>query len=187
MQTRLVSSRGYTLIELMLTIALGVVVMGMAIGGIPSLLKTAKADGGLEIIATALRSAREMSVGYRRNVELSFVGTNGISLVRVEYPSGDLTTLRTTMFEGRVEYTLVSGVPDTPDAFGNSTAIGVGSNTPVMFTPDGSFCDSNGDYLNATIFIGVPGDSLSARAVTIFGATGAIHLWKWDGRQWIEG
>jgi hypothetical protein len=77
---------------------------------------------------------------------------------------------------------------DTGDHFGNSTAYPPAA-TPAqapMFTTDGSFINSNGDLLNATVFIGIPGEVLSARAVTIFGPTGAMRLWKWDGRQWVE-
>jgi hypothetical protein len=55
-----------------------------------------------------------------------------------------------------------------------------------MFTTDGSFLNSNGDLLNATLCIGVPGDTLSTRAISIFGATGAMHLWRWNGRAWVE-
>jgi hypothetical protein len=55
-----------------------------------------------------------------------------------------------------------------------------------MFTTDGSLIDSNGDVLNAAIFIAIPNESLSARAVTIFGATGALHMWRWNGRAWVE-
>jgi len=55
-----------------------------------------------------------------------------------------------------------------------------------MFTTDGSFINSNGDVLNGTIFIAIPADSISARAITIFGPTGAFHLWRWNGRAWVE-
>jgi hypothetical protein len=57
---------------------------------------------------------------------------------------------------------------------------------PAMFTPDGSFVNSNGDVLNGTIFIGVPNETITLRAISIFGATGAMRLWKWDGRAWVE-
>jgi hypothetical protein len=77
-------------------------------------------------------------------------------------------------------------VPDTPDAFGMASATAFGSLTPPTFTTDGSLINSTGDVINGTLFIGVQGDPLSARAVTIFGPTGAMRLWKWDGRAWVE-
>jgi prepilin-type N-terminal cleavage/methylation domain-containing protein len=181
--------RGYTMVELMLAIAIGLMVVGMAMGGVPGMLKTSRADGGLATAASGLRAARELAVSSRRNVRLTF-GTNTIMNTRVEYclaPCTPATTLvRTTTLEGRAEFRLMSGVPDTPDAFGMASATAFGTLIPPMFTTDGSFINSNGDVLNGTLFIGVPGDPLSARAVTIFGATGAMRLWKWNGRAWVE-
>src|SRR3984893_9267311 len=174
----------------MLAIAIGLIVVGMAMGGVQGLTKNVRADGGLATAASGLRAAREMSVGSRRNVRLTF-GTNTIMNTRVEYcaapcSGGAPTTLvRTTMLEGRAEFRLMSGVPDTPDGFGMASATAFGSLTPPMFTTDGSFINSNGDVLNGTLFIGVNGDPLSARAITIFGATGAMRLWKWNGRAWV--
>ena len=55
-----------------------------------------------------------------------------------------------------------------------------------MFTSDGSFMNANGDVMNGTLFIGVRNDPLPARAITIFGASGAMRLWKWNGRAWVE-
>jgi hypothetical protein len=151
-----------------------------------------------------VRNGRELSISNRRNVQLAF-GTNTIQLTRVEYCPGTCTTatastfpgctttctaktttLKTVTLEGRTQFQLVTGLPDTPDAFGNSSATTIGSNTPVMFTTDGSFVDSNGDVRNASLFIAITNDRLSARAITIFGATGAVHLWRWNGRAWVE-
>jgi type II secretory pathway pseudopilin PulG len=183
-------ARGYTMVELMLAIAIGMIVVAMAVGGVPGMVKTSRADGSLASAISGLRAARELSVSARRNVQLSF-GTNTIMNTRVEYcaptPCTPATTLvRTTMLEGRAEFRLMTSVPDTPDGFGMASATAFGSLTPPMFTTDGSFVNSNGDILNGTLFIGVPGDPLSARAITIFGPTGAMRMWKWNGRAWVE-
>jgi prepilin-type N-terminal cleavage/methylation domain-containing protein len=183
--------RGFTLIELLMAVTIGLIVMGMAMGGVPAMLRSSKADSSLTQAAAGLRAARELSVSTRRNVQVTF-GTNTIMNTQIAYctPSpcvGTGTLKRTTTLEGRAEFRLTTGVSaDTKDGFGNATAIALGALVPAMFTTDGSFIDSNGDVLNGTIFIGVPGDVLSARAITIFGATGAMHLWRWNGRDWVE-
>jgi prepilin-type N-terminal cleavage/methylation domain-containing protein len=185
--------RGFTLVELMMAVTIGLIVMGLAMGGVPGMLKTAKADSGLAQAAAGLRAAREMSVGSRRNVRVTF-GTNTIINTRVEFCSPTpctpaTTVVRTTTFEGRTEFRQPTGVPtDTSDnfGFGSTDGINLGTLTPAMFTTDGSFVNSNGDILNGTIFIGIPGDPLSIRAISIFGPTGALHLWKWNGRAWVE-
>jgi prepilin-type N-terminal cleavage/methylation domain-containing protein len=186
---RLGHERGFTIIELMLAIAIGVIVVGMAMGGVPGMLKTSRADGGLATAVAGLRAARELSVSSRRNVQITF-GTNTIVTTRVEYCASPctpaLTPVRTTTLEGRAEFRLMPNVPDTPDAFGMASATAFGSLTPPMFTTDGSFINSTGDVLNGTLFIGVDADPLSARAITIFGATGATRLWRWNGQAWVE-
>jgi hypothetical protein len=57
---------------------------------------------------------------------------------------------------------------------------------PVMFTSDGSLVDNNGDVVNGTIFVGVPSQPQTARAVTVFGVTGLTRTWKWRGNKWME-
>ena len=55
-----------------------------------------------------------------------------------------------------------------------------------MFTSEGSFVNQQGDFLNGTLFLAIPGDPLSARAITIFGPTALIRSWRWNGREWVE-
>jgi prepilin-type N-terminal cleavage/methylation domain-containing protein len=188
-------NRGFTLVELIVAIGIGLIVVGFAAANISGMIKTARADGGLEILATALRQSRELSVSERRNIQIRFPTTNNqVQIYRIEYPSGAQTLVRTITFEGRVQFKQQTGPGDTPDLFGNNTticpdttgAICLRANVPAMFTTDGSFVDSNGDVLNGTLFISVPGDVLSARAIAIFGPTGALRLWRWNGRAWVE-
>jgi hypothetical protein len=40
--------------------------------------------------------------------------------------------------------------------------------------------------LNGTVFFGKPNVPMSARAVTIMGATGKIQLYRWNGTQWAH-
>ena len=84
------------------------------------------------------------------------------------------------------EFVKFSGIPDTPDAFGATSATTFTGTAPVMFTSDGSLVDSNGDIVNGSIFLGTPGQPETARAVTIFGVTGIMRTWKWRGTQWME-
>ena len=180
------TERGFTLPELLMAMAIGVTLMGFAVAGISGLTKSTRADGGLGEALTAFQSAREMSVSQRRNMQMIFTSPNVIQILRVEVPSGTTTLVRTVQIEGRVEFRTFAGMSDTPMAFGNSTPVSFGSTTPVMYTTDGSFIDANGDVVNGSLFLGVQGDSLSARAITVFGATGATTAWIWDGRTWNE-
>jgi prepilin-type N-terminal cleavage/methylation domain-containing protein len=192
---------GFTLTELMLAIAIGLIVVGMAMGGVPGMIKSSRADGGLAIAASGLRAAREMAISARRNVRV-ILASNTITNVRVEYctPTATctptLTTVRTTTLEGRVVFRPPTGISLDPDGFGNTATDGInlggGTCTSAstaacpMFTTDGSFINSSGDVQNGTIFMGVLNDVITTRAISIFGPTGAMRLWKWDGRAWVE-
>ena len=77
-------------------------------------------------------------------------------------------------------------MPDTPDLFGHTGAIAFGSTPTIRFTSDGSLIDSSGDVLNGTVFLAIDDKAASARAVTIFGATGLIRSWKWNGTAWVN-
>ena len=106
--------------------------------------------------------------------------------VPVEIPSGATTVVRTVALENRMQFLLQSGVPDTPDLFGNATAVAFGPSATRMFTSEGTFVDGSGDVLNGTVFLSIPGDPNSARAITVFGTTALLRVWRWDGRRWTE-
>jgi prepilin-type N-terminal cleavage/methylation domain-containing protein len=198
---RIAQEHGFTMTELMLAVAIGLIVVGMAMGGVPGMIKSSRADGGLAIAASGMRAAREMAISARRNVRVVFA-SNTITNVRVEYctPTATctptLTTVRTTTLEGRVIFRTPTGISLDPDGFGNTATDGInlggGTCTSAstaacpMFTTDGSFINSSGDVQNGTIFMGVLNDVITTRAISIFGPTGAMRLWKWDGRAWVE-
>lgn len=177
--------RGFTLIELMMVVGLMGVMFAMAAMVGPSFVHHAKAEGGIEQVLQILRVARETAISQRRNVEVRFVGNDGIQLVRQNLPTGT-TVLSTMVLENRVQFQLVSGVPDTPDAFGNASATAFGPTGNALFTSEGTFVDNNGDVLNGTIFLAIPGQDNSSRAVTVFGTTALLRAWHWNGSRWVD-
>jgi hypothetical protein len=46
--------------------------------------------------------------------------------------------------------------------------------------------DNTGDVLNGTLFMAVPGEPNSARAISVFGATAFLRTWRWNGSAWVE-
>jgi prepilin-type N-terminal cleavage/methylation domain-containing protein len=178
---------GFTLIELMVVIGIMATAAAMAALLMPTAIQTAKADGGMATVVAALRTAREQAISQRRNVIISFNDPNQIVASRENVPStAGTTVIGTTYLENGVRYMLVSGVPDTPDAFGNAATRSFGTATTFRFSSEGTFVDQNGDPLNGTVFLARWNDPLSARAVTIFGPTALIRQWRWDGVQWTK-
>jgi hypothetical protein len=93
--------------------------------------------------------------------------------------------------EANQRFQYFTGMADTPDKFGRINVpvafppLSVVTPT-IMFTSEGTLVDVSGDPINGTVFLGTGGDVNSARAVTIFGPTAAVRLWKWEGRKWVE-
>ena len=189
------SEAGFTLLEVLVVVALLGTLAAMAIMVSPAFLKSAKADAGIEQAMDTLRLARETAISQRRNVRVVFVGLDALQTTREDIGAGGAVTgttvLRTVQFENRMQFRVVSGVPNTPALFsltGATTggAIAFGTSTTRMFTSEGTFVNQAGDALNGTIFLAIQGDPLSARAITIFGPTALIRAWRWNGRDWVE-
>ena len=183
---RLKSEQGFSLIEMLVVIAILATIAAMAIAARPEFLRGVKADSGVSQALEVIRGAREVAISQRRNVQVQFVGTNTIQIVRVNVPGNTTTVLRTVQLENRLRFMLVAGVPDTPDKFGRVTATSFGSSPTRMFTSEGTFVNSNGDVLNGTLFLAVPDQPNTARAITFFGATALLRTWRWDGSKWVE-
>jgi prepilin-type N-terminal cleavage/methylation domain-containing protein len=180
------SHAGYSLAEVLIVLCLIAVVAAMAVPISSAFLHQRKADSGVVAAVTAVTSARDRAVSERRNIQLTFLDPNRIRLSRVEVPTGALTTLQEFTLDNGMHFLKFSGVPDTPDAFGAASTAAFSGAPPVMFSSDGSLVDANGDVVNGSIFMGLPQQSDTARAVTIFGATGVTRAWKWRGSKWME-
>ena len=177
---------GFSLVEIVIVMATIGTMAAAASVLMPALINQSKSDGATAQVLNTLRVARDRAIGERRNVEVRFLGTNHIQIARQEIP-GPATTVVADMFlEGGQKYLQFTGVGDTPDYFGALGPIAFGSTPKIMFTSEGTFVDSVGDELNGTLFMGKPGEPTTARAITIFGTTALLHVWKWDGRQWTD-
>ena len=177
---------GYSLVEILVVLALIAVVAGMAVPISSTFLHQRKADSGVVAAMAAVTAARDRAVAERRNIEITFVDPNKIWLSRVEVSDGSLSSIQLFTLDNGLRFIKYAGVPDTPDAFGGAAATAFSGDLPVMFGSDGSLLDANGDVVNGSIFVGLPQQPDSARAVTIFGATGLTRAWKWRGGRWME-
>jgi prepilin-type N-terminal cleavage/methylation domain-containing protein len=177
---------GFTLIETMVVVAVGIILAAAAIPVSSAFISATRADSSVVATVDALTTARDRSVAERRNFVVTFTPPNHIIVQRQEQPSLTLTPISDTVLENGQQFVVFPAIADTPDLFGHATALAFTGTGPWMFTSDGSFNDSNGDPANGTVFLGVPNQTSSARAVTIFGATGLMRQWKWRGAQWFN-
>jgi len=186
LNARIRDARGFSLIELMMVVGLVAIVAGIAVARVDNFIKASRADSALDQMMNTLRVARDSAIGQRRNFEVRFLTPNHVQIARQEIPGPTTTVVTDIYLENNYQFQLISGVPDTPDAFGAATAIAFGTSPTRMFTSEGTFVTNTGDPLNGTIFMAITSDKQSPRAVSIFGATALLHSWKFNGRAWAE-
>ena len=77
--------------------------------------------------------------------------------------------------------------PTTPDGFGTGAntfdfeQIAGGGGTTIYFYPDGSAQDAGpngGNVNNGVVYMGIPGQLATCRAVTLWGYTGRVRGWR---------
>lgn len=197
------SESGFSMIEMMVVVAVMMVVFGMAIIQLRPTLADADMDAAMRQVLDQIRQAREYSIANRRYIQVQFktvAAGPGNQYQVVTTQRNDLTSgaggtkpvLSTVPIETPAQFYLVPGSPDTPDGFGNGAAITFENvaNGPaggMLFQSDGELVDGNTFLpINGTVFLGNPGSSTSARAVTVLGATGRVRGWKGTGAVWVQ-
>lgn len=191
--------RGFSIVELVIAVAVIMILAGMAVYQFKPTLQAADSDAAMRELMTQIRQAREYAIANRRYIQVTFPVSGG-GKPEIQFTQknslttgagGDVVTPAVTL-QSPLVYTLVAGMPDTPDGFGKAAAIefeGVVNGPPagMYFQSDGELVDG-GTFLpiNGTVFLGVVGLGSSARAVTVLGSTGRVRGWKSTGGGWYQ-
>src|ERR1700694_1611595 len=209
MKRRIEPQSGFSLVELIIVVFIAFTLMGAAVVLTDTTQRGYKANVARDLVVTQLRMARELATSKRRNVRVDFTPPNQLQ-VTVQYLPGEAPgNPIKPVYLNNADHGLTNGsqfylfptLPDTPMAFGNTQAINLaqpsgGGAWGVMFTTSGALVGTsslaamnligNSNPVNASIFIGIPPKTSTARAVTVLGATGRVRSYSWNGTQWIE-
>jgi prepilin-type N-terminal cleavage/methylation domain-containing protein len=182
--------RGFSLIEMMVVVAIILVVLAFSIVAIQPSLKQGNVTEAYNQTLMALRQARDLSVAQRQIYFVTLSNTavpNSITITQ-----GSTGTLMNTYYlPSNVSFDVEGGIPTsqttfpmTPDSFGiGATPIdfdqGVagGAKNVIYFYPDGSAQDVNGNVNNGVVYLAMPGFINTSRAITLWGATGRLRGW----------
>jgi hypothetical protein len=179
---------GFSVIEMMLVMAVGVTLVGIALMRSGPALTAFKARGVIAKVQSTILQGRELAISQQRDIQLVFVGTNEIDLVRVDLPAGSgTTTLSRTVFEGGMIFTKISGLADpTQDVWGGTGNPAFAPATNVQFRAGtGVLMDSATlQPVSGRVFVGIAGKQETAGMISVFGPTGRVRSYHWEG-SWV--
>lgn len=189
--------RGFSLLEMMIVIAIGLTLAGITSLSLMPVVKGQHVTTAYNSTLNTLRRARDQAAADMRIyvVQFSAPGTitvtqagPGVTTCQVP-PTGPL--LITTILPSDITFQMEPGTPTsqtvaptTPDGFG-SGVIPIDFDEPnnpgttsICFNPDGTATDVLGNVNNGVIYMGRTGEVESGRAITLWGTTGRVRGWR---------
>jgi prepilin-type N-terminal cleavage/methylation domain-containing protein len=191
---------GFSLLELLVTISIGMTMAGVTFVALMPLFKQNNVDTAYDTTISVIRNYRNQSISQSRRYILTFTapGTITVQYWGVAVPvSPPPVTVATVTLPPDIQFAVQAGFPGAaPDSFGaGGTAIdfdqgmGLGSQNYIMFMPDGSSQDTLGNYNSGVVYLTRPGDMDSSRAISVFGTTGRVRGWRLynqSGNTWVQ-
>jgi prepilin-type N-terminal cleavage/methylation domain-containing protein len=186
------SSRGFTLLEMIIAMAIITTMGAVTFLSLQPVWKNNQVDNAYDQVLMALRNARQAAVNERRVYVVRFSNNNQFTLARMLGgntgaidPNGQVTY---TLPQG-VQFLAMPGIPSvstqTPDnlAVGGLPIqfdVGVNGGDPlqIFFQPDGSARDSNMNINNGVAYVADGVDLYFSRAISLMGAAGRIRGWR---------
>ena len=187
--------RGFSLLELLITIAIGMTIAGVTFIAMRPLFNRSHIDNAYDTTLMALRDTRHLAITQSHQYYVTFNPAGySAGTILVQYQpaavAGVLPALqmvKTYTIPTDIQFAVAAGFPaNSPDNFGTGiTAIdfgqglGAGSLTYVCFMPDGSSRDQLGNYNSGVVYLTRPlDDKYSSRAISVWGATGRVRGWR---------
>jgi prepilin-type N-terminal cleavage/methylation domain-containing protein len=189
--------RGFSLLEMLIVVAIGFIVASMTVMGMIPVMKSNDTTTAYNYTLTTMRRARDQAAGDMRTYVLQFTAPGTITVTQSISASGTCQipatgpVLITTVLPPDVTFHIETGVPTsnsaaptTPDAFGtaaNAIDFDQGytpGSTTICFNPDGTATDALGNTNNGVVYLGQPGNLYSMRAITLWGSTGRLRGWR---------
>lgn len=174
---------GFSLMELLMVVLLATTVAAFSAGSFRSVKASVAGNANMRKVESLLKLARETAINERRAIQITFTMPNRIRLTRLNLPIGT-TQVAEGYLEDNMAFMLFATLPDTPDGFGRTSPVDFGAATQILFTTEGTLTDQAGNPINGTVFLGLTGNTMSARAMSIFGPTATIRTYRWNGSAW---
>lgn len=198
-------ARGFSLLELMIVMCVLMIVGGITFMALQPALRDARANQAFENALMPLRVARQRAIAERKQYIVCFgIAAPAGALTPMGAPTAQsiqifrwdagtalsaATQITAISLPQDIQFQTLAGLPNgaatVPDGFGNAAtaidfdqAVAGAITNQVMFMPDGSAHDINGNLNSGIVYVARSGDLYSSRAVTLYGATGRIRGWR---------
>ena len=190
---------GFSMIEMAIAIAVSLILVAVADVSLKPVFQRQRVDNAYNTTIGALRRARDQAAADMRVYQVTFTpavpGVNG-GTITVTQDTALAPVLFTATLPNDVTFHIEPGIPTsptvaptTPDGFGTGGSTfdfdqppsGLGGSNTIYFYPDGSAQDNGpngGNVNNGVVYMGVPGQLWTCRAVSLYGYTGRIRGWR---------
>jgi prepilin-type N-terminal cleavage/methylation domain-containing protein len=209
---------GFSLLEMLLVITIILILSGITFIALQPALNAAKVNEAYDNVLMSFRAARQRAIAERKQY-IVVLGTpapagaatplgapdgQSIQLFRWDATTGlaGAVQISTVELPTYITFQTISGLPDPgPDNFGTGSAAldfdytanggGTGgAGNLIVFMPDGSAQDTNGNILSGVSYLAHDRDLYSSRAITVFGTSGRIRGWRLVSNagnpQWVK-
>jgi prepilin-type N-terminal cleavage/methylation domain-containing protein len=189
--------RGFSLLEMMITVAIGLTIGGITFVAMMPMFNRNHVDLAYDTTLMVLRNTRHLAITQSHQYYVNFnpggfpAGTMQVTYQPPAVGGGALPPVQqvaTYTLPRDISFAVMAGFPgNSPDSFGSGiTAIdfgqglGGGSLNYVSFMPDGSSRDSLGNYNSGVVYLSRAADPnpYNSRSVTVWGATGRVRGWR---------
>jgi prepilin-type N-terminal cleavage/methylation domain-containing protein len=182
------NNRGFSLLELLIVVAIGLTMAGVTFMAMMPLFKQNHVDAAYDTTLSVMRNYRNQSVTQGKRYILIFTAPRTITVqywgVAVPVNPAPVTIATFTLPQD-MQFAVQAGFPNPgPDGFGTGAAAvtlnacAVTGTSCLIYYPDGSAQDDLGNFNNGVVYITRPADLYSSRAITLFGTTGRIRGWR---------
>ena len=188
---------GFSMVELLVVVTIILILTATALITMVPNVQRSKANAGMEMVLGEFRRAHERAIDERRIYRVTLVAPNQIQLDVGQVANVAATITGTTpgfaqaqqtlTLPGGIQFICVAGIPTgagtVPDGLGSgSNAIDFdlangGGGNQIYFQPDGRALDAANRLNDGVVYLAIPGNLSSSRAVTLFGATGRVKGW----------
>jgi prepilin-type N-terminal cleavage/methylation domain-containing protein len=197
---RLKSNRGFSLLELMITVSIILIMGGITFITMQPIIQKNHVNTAYETTLEVIRTYRNMAITKSNRYIITFApGTTTPpavpSTITVQFWGTGVpvapapVTIATYQLPPDIQFGVLGGFPTSaatvPDGFGaGATAIdfdqnmGLGSQNYIMFMPDGSSQDTLGNWNSGVLYLTRASDLYSSRSITVFGPTGRVRGYR---------